>query len=172
MAYGSTNSLCCGILDIHNIRIWKKPETALKQILKSGEVVKFQIYEPPSGNWRLGNGYDNPGGYKKLDRPKIGKFNNAYGMFSGVQKEQYAQRFAAFLKREKLGKVVKGHAAYNPNHPERVGKKGGKLLVYLWTIDHDALKKWAQKHIKTEEDLQTTEEDRDTRYFDWDDEDG
>jgi hypothetical protein len=167
MAHGETNGVCCGVMDISDLHIWKRPETALKQILKSTETVAFGVYVAPSGRWTPGKGYEKPGGYTKLDSPKITPLKNAYGMFSGVQKEQYAQRFASFLKREKLGRVVKAHAAYNPNHPERVGKTGGKLLVYLWTIDHQALEQWIQKNIKTEADLAYTSEDQVRRGWDW-----
>ena len=48
-------------------------------------------------------------------------------------------RFAAWIVENKLGDVVEAVPGLNPLHPER---KTERLRVWVWTLDHAAIKKW------------------------------
>lgn len=48
----------------------------------------------------------------------------------------YGQKLAAYIKQHKLGKVTKSNTAQNPN-------SGNNVTVWIWSVDWDALKKWA-----------------------------
>lgn len=53
-------------------------------------------------------------------------------------KAGYGSRFAAFIRENKLGAVIETEGwATNPN-------SGNPLKVWVWTVDHDAVKEWVK----------------------------
>jgi hypothetical protein len=107
---------CCGIREIQNLSIHKAPETAM---------LSFVEQTSPEESY-----YDN----SVLERRD--KFR--YAIFSGTKRSRYVDRFAAYILSNKLGEVVETGWNKNPN-------SGNQLKVCVWTINWDALKKWAAK---------------------------
>lgn len=69
--------------------------------------------------------------------------NFRYAIFSqaGIGRGQgarYGTNLAAYITRNKLGKVISTGTSINPN-------SGNLLKVFVWTVDHKALEKWAEK---------------------------
>ena len=57
----------------------------------------------------------------------------------GEQSGNYGDRLARYIIKHKLGSVVATPAMIN-------GNTGNNLKVWLWGIDEDALKDWADEH--------------------------
>jgi hypothetical protein len=63
-----------------------------------------------------------------------------YSIFSQIQARQYGDKFAAYILEHKLGDVIETTGRHvNPN-------SGNVLKVFVWTVDHDAVKLWWEKH--------------------------
>jgi hypothetical protein len=53
----------------------------------------------------------------------------------------YGDKFAAYIRRHKLGTIAISRRLTNPN-------SGNPLKVWVWSINKTALLAWARKHIK------------------------
>jgi hypothetical protein len=70
--------------------------------------------------------------YKPLYSDMNEKFR--YALFSAAGKRSaYGNRFAAYIRANKLGDVIETGMHVNPN-------SGNLLKAFLWTVDHDAVK--------------------------------
>jgi len=126
---------CCAIAEISGLASERSPETAIKKILR--DLNKTSYYSSYF--------YDDE---DKSDRKPAGIY-----LFSEVTnannsdklKVGYGKKFAAYIRRAKLGAVVASHAASNHrNHPDH------NVRAYLWTPNLTTLRKWAEKrNIKT-----------------------
>lgn len=140
---------CCGIIEIADIHEEDTPKDTLRWFLN--DTVQKEVYVP-NPEWeaamRMPGGYRiardqglDPGHYQPLPEPIFQGIRGAYGIFSGVKDEKYAQRFAAYIKRHKLGKVIKAPERVNPNSEN-------KLCVYMWVFDQRAIAKWVKVNMK------------------------
>lgn len=64
-------------------------------------------------------------------------FSQADGAWARVP--NYGVKFAAFIETNKLGTLTMSNTAVNPN-------TGNKVTVWIWSVDWDALKKWAKEN--------------------------
>lgn len=62
----------------------------------------------------------------------------AFYFFSDIGDAQNGKAIAAFLKRNKLGKITKTGAKRNPN-------SGNRLHMWVWNIDLKAYRTWVHK---------------------------
>jgi hypothetical protein len=62
-------------------------------------------------------------------------------MFTGVVNQKYCENFAAFIKKNKLGKVVGSGVGRNPNTQRNI-------RAWFWTVDRVAIKKWWEENKK------------------------
>ncbi len=81
-----------------------------------------------------------------------------YAIFSAIGRRKYGHEFEAYILKHKLGEVISTGYHINPNSRH-------KLKVWVWTVDHVALKAWATAHKppKTEADS----DDERGRYSDY-----
>lgn len=110
------NLNCCGIRELALLRDIRDPKTALQRFLS-------QI-EPRVYSWGPG-----------LNRRDTFR----YVIFSATKSARYGVRFAKLIEDEKLGEVISTGFNKNPN-------TGHILKVWVWTVDHDALKTWKAKN--------------------------
>lgn len=62
-----------------------------------------------------------------------------YALFSQARKRsKYGDLFAAFIREERLGTVIETEWKRNPN-------SGNPLKIFLWTVDHPAVKRWMKR---------------------------
>lgn len=61
-----------------------------------------------------------------------------YVIFTSINKSRYGQRFAGHIRANNLGEVTEIGPAVNPN-------TSNQLTVWVWTVDHDNLKKYREK---------------------------
>ncbi len=68
-----------------------------------------------------------------------------YAVFSDIVRRTYGLKFAAFIRANKLGDVISTGYHVNPNSHNR-------LKVWVWTINHVALKRWSKKNPQENQD--------------------
>jgi hypothetical protein len=115
---------CCGIREISGLSYSRGPKLAMKSFC--------QIYPKTSNKNSL---YPTDGS----------KFR--YAVFSQINNMKYGEKFAAYIRDNKLGDVVETTGKHmNPN-------SGNVLKVFVWTVDHEAVKLWMKGNLK---DAKTT----------------
>lgn len=62
-----------------------------------------------------------------------------FAIFSSTKPFKSGTELAAYIKKNKLGQVVKTRAARNPN-------SGNRLKVWTWTLSFTALQRWWSKN--------------------------
>lgn len=101
---------CCGVVEMQQLRHHETSKSALTEIIE----------------WRNDDGRERP-----------------FILFSqsddANQGGNYGERFARYLVKHKLGKVVETPQMTN-------GNTGNECQVWLWAIDEDALREWADEH--------------------------
>jgi len=112
---------CCGIREISGLSYHRGPRTAMKAFCS--------VYpESKSPN--------NP--YSSNDSAF------RYAVFSQINQAKYGERFAAYIRDNKLGDVIETTGKHvNPN-------SGNVLKVFVWTVDHTAVKQWLKKEMGTD----------------------
>ncbi len=86
-----------------------------------------RIYEYQINAWGANDSYDKDSRWR-------------YAVFTQAgSRRTYGKRFAALIAKEGLGEVVQAttKTVKNPN-------SGNVLKAWIWTVNHTALKKWAQ----------------------------
>jgi hypothetical protein len=78
----------------------------------------------------LGVSYDSP----RTLAVEAGNAGVPFLVFSDVATRGTAQKFAAYIRKHKLGTCATTRKAINPN-------SGNQLKVYLWRVDRRALRK-------------------------------
>ena len=94
-----------------------------------------RVYEYQAQEWEDGRRYYG-------DDDEGDKFWR-YAVFTQAGKNAtYGKKFAALIRREKLGEVVQAttKTVKNPN-------SGNILKAWVWTVNYPALKKWAVKYV-------------------------
>lgn len=92
--------------------------------------------------------------WEAIDRDEInsvdwrndGLLNFAFMMFSGVIKENYAQKFKKYLLDNKLGEVIETKTKTNPN-------SNNDIRVYVWTINRKTYSQWYGENKPTKEEI-------------------
>lgn len=112
---------CCGIREISSLSYYRGPKAAMIGFCD-------QVYSRLLGN--------PPHTYMSNDNS-----NFRYAVFSQAgARGAYGQRFAAYITENNLGEVIETGRHVNPN-------SGNQLKVFVWTVDHDAVKLW-MKEVK------------------------
>ena len=62
-----------------------------------------------------------------------------YVVFSATKRAKYGREFAKLIEDEKLGELISTGFNQNPN-------SGHIVKVWVWTVDHEALKAWKAKN--------------------------
>lgn len=125
MSFGNVtieSDICCGLGEINGIMHAKDPEANAIQIL----FVAFCYWHFNRNKEEL----------VRLVIPAQGVLVFTQARYS---KENYGEKLAAYIKKNKLGKVVKSAEGNNQNH------KGSKITAYLWTLDRKAIRAWAKR---------------------------
>jgi hypothetical protein len=117
---------CCGVMEISGLSSHKTPKDAM-----------LEVVDGPAGWWNTG----------------WGKYGCAPGLviFTGVIRHTdgsavrpnpyYGPRFAAYIRRHKLGIVTVGGTAPNrKTHPTHI------IRLWVWNPNPDAIKAWWKKH--------------------------
>jgi hypothetical protein len=77
--------------------------------------------------------------YEDDDTPWSGNFR--YAIFSQASNGKYGKKFAVFIREHNLGEVIETGTHINPN-------SGNLLKMWVWTVDHDAVRNWSSKYGK------------------------
>ena len=78
-------------------------------------------------------------------------------IFTGVTKEKYGNKLEKYIKKYKLGTIIKTHSKRNPNSENFI-------TIWTWEINNQNLKKWGKKRkLEIHENNEETEDDKD--YF-------
>ena len=136
---------CCGVTEILELREHPTPEEAMKvfvdcyvrwdgtftdlphQVVFNG-VEKFTAPDkPPSRDDRC---YHWNGTFNENE------WQRALAEHAKNQKCGYASRFAAFIKKNRLGTIISPHGQPNVNHKNHI------IKVYVWHPDEKRLKAW------------------------------
>jgi hypothetical protein len=164
---------CCGLREIDSLSQDRNP---IKSMLTLAEEMygplkpkaeKVNPYKPPKGTrWKLdglwGDEYWMKDG-QRIYRYQMEDWDYAhnpdyyddddydskwrYAVFTQAGKgESYGRKFAALIRKQKLGTVVQAttKTVTNPN-------SGNVLKAWLWTVNHKNLRKWAQKQADKEQ---------------------
>lgn len=71
------------------------------------------------------------------------KFNQeddcAFYIFTDIQKMIWGTALASYIRKENLGIIRTSVSRVNPN-------SGNTLKIWIWHVNHTALKSWAKKH--------------------------
>ena len=120
---------CCGIRELNNL---SRDADSQASIISFG----LQCYEKHLEG-TLKNEY---GDDVRLDRDKFryGLFSQANSPSATPNPATYGERFAAYIASNMLGEVTETGTHKNPN-------TGNLLKVWVWTIDHDEVK----RHLAT-----------------------
>ena len=88
--------------------------------------------------------------FEAIDREDInsndGLLNFVFIIFTGVIKENYAQKFKKYLLDNKLGEVIETKTKTNPN-------SYNDIRVYVWTINRKAYGQWYEENRPTEAEI-------------------
>lgn len=157
---------CCGIDEIVNLsNNESRPKFQLIEILtglmdNAGTLLEEGRY---GGDWP----------YQKFIKGKPLPFNEeshpgAALFFTGAVKPpkkeaDYARKFHAYIKRHRLGSVVRSKTAISTRH-------GNNITVYVWTLDKPALTKWWAKNVEKKDGSRKLHRDPDND-ADYDDDD-
>lgn len=114
--YVGTDISCCGIREIEELRSCRTAAAAMKAFVEKTSPEKSY--------------YD---GGVEMRRDKF-----RYAIFSGTKRSLYVDRFAAYIRDNKLGEVVETGWNRNPN-------SNNLLKACIWTIDWNALKEWSKE---------------------------
>ena len=74
-----------------------------------------------------------------IDKSYGPRFRHAIFTEAGTR-SKYGKNFKAFIMDNNLGEVAQSVSKRNPN-------SGRNVIVYVWTIDFDAIRKWASDNI-------------------------
>lgn len=111
---------CCGIREISGLSCHKGPMAAMRSFCN--------IYP------NAPKSYHNP---YPSDQSRF-----RYAIFSQASNSKYGDKFATYIRNQKLGDVIETAGKHvNPN-------SGHVLKVFVWTVDHDAVKLWMKKEFK------------------------
>lgn len=110
-------SLCCGVREIHELSDYQDPEQFL--------LCHLCVDEKDWGNR-----------YNRSTTVIPGNFRYAYFTQAG-EGSTYGTSFAEYIKKHQLGEVIETAFNVNPN-------SGNQLKMWVWTVNHDALKTWAE----------------------------
>lgn len=110
---------CCGVREIALLREIRNPESAMKEFLRQIAPEPYYCY---AGE-----------GMRRRD-----KFR--YVIFTATKTGKYGTRFAKLIEDEKLGTLISTDYNKNPN-------TGHLVKVWVWTVDHEALKAWKAKNM-------------------------
>lgn len=119
---------CCGICEIDHLSSYLHAEDAMVNFCEQ-QVGKRLLFKP--------NDYGH--------QDQMFSFYVFTCAFSGYEREvnNYAVKFAEFIKANKLGKVwesePKKNVIFHPNHSN---------AVFVWTVDQEAIKAWWDKKQK------------------------
>lgn len=108
---------CCGLREISGLSEHRTPAIAMQAFCR------FSLGLDYNYNGRLGRTLE---------------FSHAV-FTAATGKNDYGEKFAAFILRNKLGTVTPSQRRNNPN-------SGNPLKVWVWTLHQTNVKKWAQKH--------------------------
>lgn len=111
---------CCGIYEIDDLQRQRTPLTNMRQFVTAIAPVPC-AYGPYGPSVRVRDQF-------------------RYAIFSGTARAKYGDRFAAFILDHQLGEVISTGYHINPN-------SGHRLKVWVWTIDHVALKAWSAQNM-------------------------
>ncbi len=158
----STNYMgCCGLREITNLQNLFKPmhdkwsaERALVQLLWNAKIY-FSAAEYTDGRSRSTYfardlSYAQQGGHWI--------FSDAHE--GGPKGFRYGKAFTKYILKNKLGTITATKQTPNPTYVpnlseyspeenfERLGRNNHhQITCYIWTVDHQALAKWAEKHV-------------------------
>ena len=116
--YLKCDMCCCGIREIGNLQDTASPEAAMKDFMN--EIAPHPSYCT--------------GRIESRD-----KFR--YAIFSATQRSRYGTNFASYITEHKLGELIETGYNKNPNSRRM-------LKIWVWTLDHVALKKWKDEHMQ------------------------
>ena len=117
---------CCGIKELTGLSYCVDAKTAMQDFAVLTCLRKAEAYQKD-------------GSLKWIHAPVV---NFRYVVFSQAHKESaYGLKFAAFIRDQGLGTLEETGFSINPN-------SGNQLKAWIWTVDHDALKSWAEANPK------------------------
>ena len=117
---------CCGIKEITGLSYCVDTKTAMQDFAILTSLRKAEAYQKDLS-------------LKWIPAPVV---NFRYAIFSQAHKESaYGLKFAAFIRDQGLGTLEETGFSSNPN-------SGNQLKAWIWTVDHDALRSWAEANQK------------------------
>lgn len=105
---------CCGIRELHGLSQYVDRRRVFDAQKALKDFTKMVYYPDHLGRWR--------------DRWR-------FAIFAENRSYTYGREFMAFIKELGLGDVVESQRDVNPN-------SSNQLKVYLWTVNHEAVKAW------------------------------
>jgi len=121
--------MCCGLRELHGLE-WASGSGPVHAMTEFIHVAcpKRQEYK-----WRNG----------KYMMQYLSRLYFSHVVFSEARDGNggYGERFAAYIKKNKLGDVVASQRRVNPN-------SGNQVKLWVWTLNKQALVKWAAANIK------------------------
>lgn len=129
MALELTGMKCCGIRELSGLSHQDNPQKSMYQFARLTYLREIED-STKKGSF--------------LKRPDPGF---RYILFSQARRDnKYGVEFGAYIESNGLGKVAETPFNVNPN-------SSNPLKIFIWTVDHDALKAWVKKN---EADILTT----------------
>ena len=122
MALTLTNMMCCGVKELSGLSTCRDATDAMLQF---GKLTHLRVVRDDDG--------------KEVKAP-FDRFR--YVVFTQAKKaDGYGIRFAELIEDQGLGEIIETKFRVNPN-------SGNNVKVWVWTVDHKAVKEWLDKNAK------------------------
>lgn len=95
-------------------------------------------------------------GYAKSRSKKCNSYQgitNAHNFVVFTVNVGHCKAFGAYVRKHKLGKVLKTQSVININHGGWLSKDGSEIFAILYTPDHEALTEWYQENFDKDFEL-------------------
>lgn len=117
------NMTCCGLREITGLEFAGDGKEAMTEFVEAAF--------PKSRRYN----------FDKHEYEYIARLNFSHAVFSEAQDGagSYGEKFSAYILKNKLGDVIASQRRVNPN-------SGNRLKVWIWTLNKQGLKKWAENN--------------------------
>jgi len=115
---------CCGLRELSGLQGPDSPRMKMKEFIRTSC--------PRSGRYDFRSGRYSYVGSLRFSHVIFSEARDGAG--------DYGERFAAFIRRNKLGDVVASLRRVNPN-------SGNQVKCWVWTLNKPNLMAWANKNI-------------------------